>query len=230
MFFLSGLPRTGSTLLSSILSQNPEIHAEGNSAVCQLMWDTQLSFETSSYQQIAANNKFHIQDRMVSSIPSIYYSDVKTKYIVDKSRSWTLPKNLEMIKRYITKDPKILVMIRPVEEILESFAKLRKKNGWKKDPYMGLLDKDSEPIMRPLYGVEYAEANNNGEFLFIQYKDLCNNPEKVLKNIYKFFEIENFDHDFNNVVCKFPEDDSVYGLEGMHTIRPKVEKISDGGQ
>ena len=34
---LSGLPRTGSTLLSAILSQNPLIHAEGNSAVSPLM-------------------------------------------------------------------------------------------------------------------------------------------------------------------------------------------------
>jgi len=45
---LSGLPRSGSTLLSAILSQNPLIHAEGNSAVCQLMWDMQMScFNTS---------------------------------------------------------------------------------------------------------------------------------------------------------------------------------------
>ncbi len=28
MIFLSGLPRTGSTLLTSILTQNPDIHAE----------------------------------------------------------------------------------------------------------------------------------------------------------------------------------------------------------
>ncbi len=38
-YFISGLPRTGSTLLSSILYQNPLIHTEGNSALCQLMWD-----------------------------------------------------------------------------------------------------------------------------------------------------------------------------------------------
>ena len=40
---LSGLPRSGATLLSAILDQNPEIHAEGSSAVCQLMWDVHKS-------------------------------------------------------------------------------------------------------------------------------------------------------------------------------------------
>ena len=40
---LSGLPRTGSTLLSAILYQNPKIHAEGNSGLCQLMWDLEVS-------------------------------------------------------------------------------------------------------------------------------------------------------------------------------------------
>jgi hypothetical protein len=54
---LSGLPRSGSTLLSSILSQNIDIHAEGNSAVCQLMWDMEVSCNTSGQEQIKANKR-----------------------------------------------------------------------------------------------------------------------------------------------------------------------------
>jgi hypothetical protein len=54
---MCGLPRTGSTLLSSILNQNPLIHAEGNSAVCQLMWDMEVSCNTSGQEQIKANKR-----------------------------------------------------------------------------------------------------------------------------------------------------------------------------
>ena len=72
---LSGLPRTGSTLLSAILSQNPEIHAEGNSAVCQLMWDMQQSVVNS--EQLKANNK-DLLDALVKTIPHTYYADVAT--------------------------------------------------------------------------------------------------------------------------------------------------------
>jgi len=58
-FFISGLPRTGSTLLSSILYQNPLIHAEGNSALCQLMWDNYISCLCNSKEQLIANNKLN---------------------------------------------------------------------------------------------------------------------------------------------------------------------------
>jgi len=66
---LSGLPRSGSTLLSAILSQNPLIHAEGNSAVCQIMWDTHTSCFTKANEQLRANNREQTIFDLVSQIP-----------------------------------------------------------------------------------------------------------------------------------------------------------------
>lgn len=219
---LSGLPRTGSTLLSAILSQNPEIHAEGNSAVCQLMWDMQQSCEGAAWEQLAANGRGADQDALVSSIPAIYYRNVKASHIVDKCRSWTLPANMQMIRRYITDDPKVIVLTRPVDEIVDSFVRLREANGWEGDPKQGLLDPGSEPIMRSLEGVNIAEASNTGEFLFVEYGDLIADPLEQVNRIYEFCGWEPFRHDFDNVVNNHPEDDSVYGLLGMHDIRSTV--------
>jgi sulfotransferase len=218
---LSGLPRTGSTLLSAILSQNPEIHAEGNSAVCQLMWDMQQSCETSAAQQLQANNRQADQDALVAAIPAIYYRTAKAQHIVDKCRSWTLPDNMAMMRRYIRNDPKVIVMTRPLDEIVASFVRLRKVNGWE-NPEAGLLDPMSEPIMRSQFGVDHARATNSGEFLFIEYADLVSDPQTVLNNIYSFCEWEPFAHNFTNIVNQHPEDDSVYGLAGMHEVRPVI--------
>ena len=222
---LSGLPRTGSTLLSAILSQNPEVHAEGNSAVCQLMWDMQQSCENGAAQQLVANRRYTDQDALVGSIPAIYYRDVRSTHIVDKCRSWTLPANMNMIRRYITDEPKVIVMTRPVDEIVESFARLRSANGWEGDPKAGLLDPESEPIMRSLMGVEIAKASNSGEFLFVEYADLISDPSSQVARIYEFCDWEPFTHDYDNVVNLHPEDDSVYGLTGMHDIRSRVGAI-----
>lgn len=219
---LSGLPRTGSTLLSAILSQNPEIHAEGNSAVCQLMWDMQQSCEGSASEQLAANRRYADQDALVSSIPAIYYRNVKATHIVDKCRSWTLPPNMEMLRRYITDDPKVVVLTRPVDEIVASFVRLREANGWKGDAAEGLLDAGSEPIMRSLDGVRFAQESHSGEFLFVEYADLIGDTAAVLDSIYAFCGFEPFQHDLDNIVNKHPEDDAVYGLTGMHDIRPTV--------
>jgi sulfotransferase len=222
MFFLSGLPRTGSTLLSSILSQNPEIYAGGNSSVCQLMWDMQISCENNSKEQLLANNKITTKHDLIKAIPYIYYKDVNQKYIVDKCRSWTLPDNIQLIKNYITSDPKIIVLTRDIDEIVESFAKLRKKNGWVGDVKSDLLIKDSEPIMRSLNGVNYAKNNNNGEFLFIDYHDFISNPKNTLNSIYDFFKIKKYDHYFKGIKNIYPEDDLIYGLDGMHDVRPDI--------
>lgn len=219
---LSGLPRTGSTLLSCILSQNPEIHAEGNSAVCQIMWDMQVSFETTASEQIRANHRQSTQDDLIRSIPAIYYKDVKARYIVDKCRSWTLPDNMAMLRRYVTDDPKVIVLTRPLDEIVASFVRLRKANGWTTDPEKGLLDSMSEPIMRSQFGVEHARAINNGEFLFIEYAELISDTVSVLDSIYTFCGIDPFEHDLQKIVNEHPEDDTFYGLIGMHDVRPTI--------
>ena len=223
MFFLSGLPRTGSTLLSSILSQNPEIYAGGNSSVCQLMWDMQVSCETTASEQLLANNKINIKNDLIKAIPYIYYKDVNQKYIIDKCRSWTLPANLELIKNYITPTPKIIVLTRDIDEIVESFVKLRKNSGWTKNLKEDLLVEGSEPIMRSLNGVKYAKENNNGEFLFIDYHEFISSPKDTINSIYDFFEIERYPHYFKNIVNLYPENDEVYGLKGMHDIKPNIK-------
>jgi len=218
---LSGLPRTGSTLLSSLLSQNPKVHAEGNSAVCQLMWDMQQSCEVNAAEQLQANGRQADQDALVSSIPAIYYRNVRATQIVDKCRSWTLPDNMAMMRRYITDDPKVIVMTRPLDEIVASFVRLRKANGWD-DPEAGLLEPMTEPIMRSQFGVDYARATNSGEFLFIEYADLVSDPQAVVDSIYSFCEWKPFVHHFHNIANAHPENDAVYGLAGMHDVRPTI--------
>jgi len=219
---LSGLPRTGSTLLSAILDQNPEVHAEGNSAVCQLMWDMQQSCENPAAQQLQANHRESTQEDLVRAIPAIYYKDVKATHIIDKCRSWTLPDNMKMLKRYVRDDPKVIVLTRPIDEIVRSFVELRKANGWQGDVESDLLIPDSEPIMRSLNGVKWAKENNNGEFMFIEYADLVQSTAEVVDSIYTFCGIEPFMHDLNSITNNHPENDLVYGLVGHHEVRSQI--------
>ena len=221
---LSGLPRTGSTLLSSILSQNPEIHAEGNSAVCQLMWDMQCSVLGTANQQLIASDRLNTGIELIKNIPNVYYKDITASTVIDKCRSWTLPDNVAMLNKYFEHKPKIIVLERPLVEIVKSFVALRQANNWQGDLEQGLLDDWSEPIMRSYEGVKWAKANNNGKFLFVQYDDLVNNTKSTVDKLYEFCELESFEHDFNNIVNKHPENDEVYGMLGQHDVRPTIAK------
>ena len=222
---LSGLPRSGSTLLSSILSQNPNIHAEGNSAVCQMMWDLDQSCDINCKEQLEATNRRQTQLNVISAIPHIYYKDVIKPIIIDKCRSWTLPANLFLIQKYITENIKIIVLERPIIEIVKSFVNLRKENNWEGDLEKELLDEGSEPIVRSFHGVKWAKENNaNNTFLFIQYDDLINNTKETINKIYLFIDEPIFEHDLNNIINKHPEDDKVYNMIGQHDIRPTINK------
>lgn len=221
---LSGLPRCGSTLLSSILSQNNNIHAEGNSAVCQLMWDAQCSVLGTANQQLIASDRLDTGIELIKNIPNIYYKDITASTVIDKCRSWTLPDNMNMLYKYVDSKPKIIVLERPIIDIVKSFVYLRKENNWQSNLEEGLLDDWSEPIVRSLNGVKWAKENNKGEFLFIQYDDLLHNTNSTINKIYEFCELGSFEHDFNNIVNKHPENDEVYGMLGQHDVRPTISK------
>lgn len=223
-YFVSGLPRTGSTLLSSLLSQNDKIYAGGNSPVCQLMWDMQVSVNTTSREQILANNKLNIANNMISNIPNLYYEDVKQGIIVDKCRSWTISENVNIIKKYITHTPKIIILIRPIEEIVNSFCDLYAKNNIKIDPNSLLMD-GSEPIMRSLNGIyNILQTEDKENYIIISYNDLVSKTQHSLDAIYKFCGWDRFNHTFDDIITQYPEDDSVYGLDTQHYVRPTISK------
>ena len=225
---LSGLPRTGSTLLSAILSQNPKIHAEGNSPVCPLMWEMCNSI-TKCREQFQANNKEHLVVEYLKHIPHFYYQDIKEPIVLDKCRSWTHHPNYELAKCCIDPSIKVIVMMRPILEIVASFAKLYTKNNIKGEELNKELHKlfvnDSDPLMRSLQGLKNAkERYDSNSFLFVNYEDLIQQPKQTIQKIYDFCGWEYYDHDFENIRVKYPENDEVYKLHGYHSIRNKIEK------
>jgi sulfotransferase len=227
---LSGLPRSGSTLLSAILSQNPDIHAEGNSPVCQLMWDMCDSISKHS-EQIRANNKEDAACDIVSHIPHIYYKNSPENIVIDKCRSWTIPTNITMLETSLKINPKIIVMTRPILDIISSFAHLFKKNGFSNvqidEKLKELLLPNSEPLMRSISGLNYAKkTGDSSKFLFVSYNDLVDSTQNTIQRIYDFCGWKPFQHSFDNVVPKYSENDSIYGLIGFHKIHPVVERTS----
>ena len=223
---LSGLPRAGSTLLSAILSQNPLIHSEGNSAVCQLMWDMEKSFINNCGEQINANNRQSTVNDLISNIPYIYYknNDKNEKIVVDKCRSWTLSENVALLKKYIDSNIKIIILERPLLEVVNSFVKIYNKNN-KIIDIERLFDYNTEPIMRSFEGIVNAKKNNqDNNFLFITYKELITDTQTTLKKIYDFCNWTYFEHNLKNIVPKYKENDTIYNLNGFHDVHPEITK------
>tara|TARA_R110000764_G_C10975052_1_gene379702 strand:+ start:502 stop:1320 length:819 start_codon:yes stop_codon:yes gene_type:complete len=224
LFAISGMPRTGSTLLATMLSQNTDIYTEGNSGLCQLTWDIHESCRGECAEYLSANRKSAgTINSILSALPSLYYKDVSNKYIFDKGKTWAATNNMELMRRYINKKPKIVVLIRPVMEVVKSLVNLQIKNGLADEIYNNLSHPQSSSILMPFNATLNALNSKSNEFLFVQYLDLVEHPEKTISKIYDFCDMPKFNHTFSNIKQLWKEDDSVYRLDGMHSVREKIE-------
>ena len=117
-FFLSGLPRSGITLLGAILNQNPDIYVGATSPVLQFM----KLF--AHYYKNHINNYFpkeEFRKKTLTRICDDWYSDIDSPIIIDKNRGWSYNLTEAGI---ITKDIKIICPVRSILDILSSFILL----------------------------------------------------------------------------------------------------------
>mgnify|MGYP003640714571 FL=1 len=223
---LAGLPRTGSTLLANILAQNESFHLEGNSGLCQLMWDMTQSCDNNCHEQLTASGKLEeVKTNITSSLPNLYYKDVNDKVIFDKCRPWVIPTNMSMAKQYISPDIKAIVLVRPIDEIIKSFAKLYFKGGGDASIYSDLLDDNSEVIMRSFSATYQAAQAKESNCLFVSYEKIVSEPMSVLNKIYEFINEDKFIHNTTRIQQTVKEDDFSYGVKNMHAVRDKISRI-----
>lgn len=239
-FFDSGLPRSGSTLLTSILNQNPELHAGALSPVFELMYQIEGYFEVS--EQAKAYPKPQCNHKIISSVLENYYSDVETPYVIDKSRAWV--GQIDFIRKYITPNPKIICTVRNPLDILASFIDLIHKSKGEisfldkalmsnripisDDNRCEFLMSPSGVVFNSMNGIAKAFHEGDRSCLhLIDYDELISNPQKVLNGVYEFLELEPYEHNLDKITNVHRERDTeVYGLSTMHELKPKIEKTS----
>ena len=236
-YFDCGLPRSGSTLLTALLNQNPDIHAGTLSPVFELMY---YNDDILKKEQAQAFPKPDVFRHIVRSNITNYYSDRDEPIIIDKCRAW--PAHIDLLKKYID-DPKLICTVRHPLDILASFITL-----FHKDNTLNFIDKamlkegkfvtdDSkcEYMMNPggivwesMNALATAFRQNQTQYIhFIQYDDLVGDPKRVMQGIHSFLRLKPYEYDFNNIIAKDREkDEEVYGLPTMHEVRKEINKIS----
>lgn len=239
-YFMAGLPRSGSTLLKSILEQNPNVHASPISPVMELMYWTEDYFKRS--EQYQAYPKPNIAHNIIKGMMDQFYMDVNKPIIIDHCRAW--PNNIERIKTYLTSNPKIICPVRDVANILSSFITMIHRN----EDQISFIDKhlidhgisvnddtrcehlmsDVGIVEQSLWAQYQAFVKNDTKYmLFVEYEDLIYKQEETMRKIYDFLEVDPYSHDFNNVHNNHREmDTEVWNLKDMHYVRKEVKNIS----
>lgn len=223
MFFLAGLPRTGSSLLTAILSQNPDFLSEGTSGLLSLIKNVEVIFDRneSLAHALQNTNRRYVQENFTNFVPHFYYGERSAKYIIDKNRHWCHPFAIESIKKYITENPKIIVMLRPIKEIAESIYYIAKENDDISQAYAWMYGGD--PLITPLEALKASLELNKENFLFITYDQLVLETNKTLDRIYSFLEVERFPHELDEIDSTNVQEGD-YHLLGLHEIRETIGK------
>jgi sulfotransferase len=121
--FISGLPRSGSTLLCNILMQNPRFHATSTSGITEVLMAARNIFSTNtgflSMQEKLLDTK---TINVMRGILYGFFGDVERPVCFEKSRG--VEAHLEMYEAILGRRPKVLCCVRDVREVLASFEKL----------------------------------------------------------------------------------------------------------
>ena len=231
--FITGLPRSGSTLLSALLLQNPRFHAGMTSPVGGLF--------KGMLNQLGAGSEFgpvvtkEQRRRLSRGLFDSYYADQvgEKEVIFDTNRMWSaqMPALMDLFP-----GAKLIACVRNVAWVMDSIERRYRANPFE---ITRLFSDDTErntvysrvdtlaqrnrmvgypwtALKEAFYG-EHASS-----LLLVDYDLLAQAPQKVLPLIYQFLGEPEYAHNFEQVKYDAPEFDEALGLHGLHQVRPQV--------
>jgi sulfotransferase len=230
IYQIGGLPRSGSTLLTNILLQNPKAQTTATSSLLELLLQVR-----DGWNKLEGHSTYPDGQDKWGVIRAILQSYHKTDrpIIFDKNRGW--PTHIEFIEKVTGEKVRIIACVRNLEDICTSFEKLYRKNRASgeihsefSNPKMKTIDgristfaSDEGVIGRPYVSLLDTFQRGLGDrILIFPYEEWTTQPEKWFRKLYEFIEMDYFEHDFNNIVQSIRENDAGYGWgSDLHEIK-----------
>jgi len=226
LYFLASIPRSGSTLLASLLGQRQDTYVTPTSNLGKLLGSVVFAFQESlATKAEGCNNEelFRILRGMIDS----KFADIPEEIIFDKGRMWPDPVIMSTMEKVFGEPIKIIATVRPVEQCIASAylisnviqnRKVGVKEWIKESLFMDHLKKSYKTLM----GGYKAHPEN---FLLVEYDNLCADPQHELNRVADFIGIQHFK--YNPCIDQVKEDDNAWEIENLHTLRDKIEKTSE---
>jgi sulfotransferase len=231
LHFISGLPRSGSTLLSALLAQNPRFHAGMSGPLAGLFGA--LLGEMSERSEFAAFIDDDKRQRLLRGVFESYYADVDAPVIFDTSRGWCtrLPALAQLFPQ-----ARVIACVRDLAWIFDSFERQVRAHPFSPSALFNYSANGTVYTrVNTLAGAEgqvgYAfDALKEACFgtsiehlLLVQYETLSSDPARALAAIYDFLGEEPHAHDFTDVRYDADAFDRRVGLPTLHRVRGAVK-------
>ena len=233
IYFLCSMPRSGNTLFTSLMNQNPDLVVTPNSITLAIMGQIYLVKGEFVFQNFPDERSLR---NVMNEVYNLYYKHWNHNVIIDRGPVCT-PGNLRVMREYFKQPIRCIVLVRDVLDVLASYIKWFENeptsflNKYKTlDEKLSFIMEKNGAVARGLMSIQYL-LDHPKTAVFIKYDDLVINPEKELRKVYKFLNLPYYPHTFTNlnqvVVNGRPYNDRIVG-KNMHTIRTeKIMKVEN---
>jgi len=231
LYFVAGLPRSGSTMIINLLKQNPDVEGYAVSSLCPLVANIVVN-----WNNMEANKEHpdeNAKTNVLKAVLNNYHNASSKKIVFDKDRMWVT--QIGLLKKLLDYDVKILCPVRSPAEIITSFERIKRNNP------LSVVAGDAGGTTiaaRALYyagptgilGLSHASIKDaivqghKDSMLFVEYNRFCNSPKSQMKRIYDFFELPKFEHNYKKIEQPEIYNDLATGLPNLHKIKPSVER------
>ena len=218
MIFLSSIPRSGSTLLASLLSQRPDTYVSPTSNLGDIMGSVVASFENNPATKAGQCSKDELY-RTLKGVADAKYATRKEPIVFDKGRMWPSPQIMETMEKVLGEPVKIIATVRPMAECISDFYKIDKGKDiktWIKTSQLMLHLMQSYNVLKE--GYEKSPKN----FCLIEYENLCTNPQKELDRISAFLGVTTFP--YRPVIDQVNENDNAWGIDNLHKLDTQIRQ------
>jgi sulfotransferase len=230
--FISGLPRSGSTLLSAILCQNPAFQAAMTSPVGTLYMALERAMSRSNETSVFLDR--HQRRALLRGVFAGYYHAAgPTTLIFDTNRLWCA--RVAALTELFPA-AKIICCVRPVPWIIDSIERQAQRNPFELSGLFGYepgatVYSRANRVASSDGMVGYAldalrEAcfgTHSDRIILMDYETLSREPAGAIATLYQLLGLPWFVHDFTNVSYAAEAFDAALGTPGLHTVRAPVE-------
>lgn len=233
--FLSGLPRTGSTVIESILGQNPEVYVTPTSPLLHLLNKNQEEFYLCP--EVIANPFGEQLTNISLGMIEGAWKHRPESIIIDKHRGWG--KNMPATTKVFGHEIKIVATIRDIPSIMASWLTLirNQPNNFIKTivEQKGYAATEENMMAEMWFGhvldcvesVAMARKTASNRLLEVQYDNFIVDPKNEIARIAEFLDLPEYVYDFDNISNDNVSNDlDAFGFENLHRVRPSIQKTS----
>lgn len=234
---LVGLPKSGSTVLMSILNQNPIFTVLADSDLPELL----VSIHTWASDKVKQSQLPHknFQDSLINfckvGSESWIQDNCPTNFLIDKSRFWIYHHHFTF---KIFPKLKIILNIRDLRFVVNSFLKAEANTFCiNYQTYYRDMNEDFmmqrvkhaldfwylKGVLISLKEILEIAPKYKDQILIFRHEELILEPQNSMNRIYNFLELPNFTHNFNQIEKIDPHYDNMYLPYGNHQIQSKLE-------